>query len=113
MNRARGGYPPMGGGNMQQLMRQAQKMQQDMQKKQAELNASTFTAQAGGGMVTVTVYGTKELKSIELKPEVVDPDDIEMLQDLIVAGVNAAIKEASETVEQEMSKLTGGMNLGF
>lgn len=103
----------MGGGNMQQLMRQAQKMQQDMQKKQAELNASTFTAQAGGGMVTVTVYGTKELKSIELKPEVVDPDDIEMLQDLIVAGVNAAIKEASETVEREMSKLTGGMNLGF
>ena len=110
---ARGGFPPMGGGNMQQLMRQAQKMQQDMQKKQAELNASTFTAQAGGGMVTVTVYGTKELKSIELKPEVVDPDDIEMLQDLIVAGVNAAIKEASETVEREMSKLTGGMNLGF
>jgi DNA-binding YbaB/EbfC family protein len=103
----------MGGGNMQQLMRQAQKMQQDMQKKQAELNASTFTAQAGGGMVTVTVYGTKEIKSIELKPEVVDPDDIEMLQDLIVAGVNAAIKEASDTVEREMSKLTGGMNLGF
>ena len=98
---------------MQQLMRQAQKMQQDMQKKQAELNASTFTAQAGGGMVTVTVYGTKEIKSIELKPEVVDPDDIEMLQDLIVAGVNAAIKEASDTVEREMSKLTGGMNLGF
>lgn len=103
----------MGGGNMQQLMRQAQKMQQDMQKKQAELNETTFTAQAGGGMVTVTVYGTKELKSIELKPEIVDPDDVEMLQDLIVAGVNAAIKEASETVEREMGKLTGGMNLGF
>ncbi|MBR0425917.1 MAG: YbaB/EbfC family nucleoid-associated protein [Clostridia bacterium] len=109
---ARGGFP-MGGGNMQQLMRQAQKMQQDMQKKQAELNESTFTAQAGGGMVTVTVYGTKELKSIELKPEIVDPDDVEMLQDLIVAGVNAAIKEANETVEREMGKLTGGMNLGF
>ena len=108
---ARGGFP-MGGGNMQQLMRQAQKMQQDMQKKQAELNEATFTAQAGGGMVTVTVYGTKELKSIELKPEIVDPDDVEMLQDLIVAGVNAAIKEASETVEREMGKLTGGMNLG-
>ena len=98
---------------MQQLMRQAQKMQQDMQKKQAELNESTFTAQAGGGMLTVTVYGTKELKSIELKPEIVDPDDVEMLQDLIVAGVNAAIKEANETVEREMGKLTGGMNLGF
>ena len=109
---ARGGFP-MGGGNMQQLMRQAQKMQQDMQKKQAELNESTFTAQAGGGMVTATVYGTKELKSIELNPAVVDPDDIDMLQDLIVAGVNAAIREASEAVEREMGKLTGGMNLGF
>jgi len=109
---ARGGFP-MGGGNMQQLMRQAQKMQADMQKKQAELNESTFTAQAGGGMVTVTVYGTREVKSIEIKPEAVDPDDVEMLQDLIVAGVNAAIKEASDTVEREMGKLTGGMNLGF
>ncbi len=109
---AKGGFP-MGGGNMQQLMRQAQKMQQDLQKKQAELNEATFTAQAGGGMVTVTVYGTKELKSIALNPAVVDPDDIEMLQDLIVAGVNAAIKEASEAVEREMGKLTGGMNLGF
>lgn len=109
---AKGGFP-MGGGNMQQLMRQAQKMQQDLQKKQAELNEATFTAQAGGGMVTVTVYGTKEVKSIELNPAVVDPDDIEMLQDLIVAGVNAAIKEASEAVEREMGKLTGGMNLGF
>lgn len=109
---ARGGFP-MGGGNMQQLMRQAQKMQADMQKKQAELNESTFTAQAGGGMVTVTVYGTREVKSIEIKPEAVDPDDVEMLQDLIVAGVNAAIKEASDTVERELGKLTGGMNLGF
>ena len=110
---ARGGYNPMGGGNIQQLMRQAQKMQQDMQKKQAELNETEFTAQAGGGMVTVTVYGSKQIKSIELKPEIVDPDDIEMLQDLIVAGVNAAIKEASDTVEREIGKLTGGMNLGF
>jgi DNA-binding YbaB/EbfC family protein len=94
-------------------MKQAQKMQQEMQKKQAELNETEFTAQAGGGMVTVTVYGTKQVKSIELKPEIVDPDDIEMLQDLIVAGVNAAIKEASDTVEREIGKLTGGMNLGF
>ena len=109
---AKGGFP-MGGGNMQQLMRQAQKMQQDLQKKQAELNEATFTAQAGGGMVIVTVYGTKEVKSIELNPAVVDPDDSEMLQDLIVAGFNAAIKEASEAVEREMGKLTGGMNLGF
>ena len=108
---AKGGFPM--GGNMQQLMRQAQKMQQDLQKKQEELNASTFTAQAGGGMVTATVYGTKELKSIELNPAAVDPDDIEMLQDLIVAGVNAAIRAASEAVEREMGKLTGGMPLGF
>ena len=106
---ARGGFNPMGGGNIQQLMKQAQKMQQDMQKKQAELNETEFTAQAGVGMVT----GTKQIKSIELKPEIVDPDDIEMLQDLIVAGVNAAIKEASDTVEREIGKLTGGMNLGF
>ena len=110
---AKGGYSPMGGGNIQQLMRQAQKMQQEMQKKQAELNESTFTAQAGGGMVTVTVYGNKTVQSIEIKPEIVDPDDIEMLQDLIVAGVNAAIQQANETVEREMGKLTGGMNLGF
>ena len=110
---ARGGFPMGGGANMQQLMRQAQKMQQDIQKKQEELNASTFTASAGGGMVNVTVYGTKELASIEINPACVDPDDVEMLQDLIVAGVNAAIKEASETVEREMAKVTGGMNLGF
>lgn len=110
---AKGGFGPMGGGNIQQLMRQAQKMQQDMQKKQAELNESTFTAQAGGGMVTVTVYGNKNVKSIEIKPEIVDPDDIEMLQDLIVAGVNAAIQQANETMEREIGKLTGGMNLGF
>ena len=110
---AKGGFGPMGGGNIQQLMRQAQKMQQDMQKKQAELNESTFTAQVGGGMVTVTVYGNKNVKSIEIKPEIVDPDDIEMLQDLIVAGVNAAIQQANETMEREIGKLTGGMNLGF
>ena len=64
-------------------------------------------------MVTVSIYGTKEIKSIELKPEIVDPDDIEMLQDLIVAGVNSAIKEATEATERELGKLTGGMNLGF
>lgn len=110
---AKGGYGSFGGGNMQQLMRQAQKMQQEMQRKQAELNESVFTAQAGGGMVTVSIYGTKEIKSIELKPEIVDPDDIEMLQDLIVAGVNSAIKEATEATERELGKLTGGMNLGF
>ncbi len=110
---AKGGFPMGGGANMQQIMRQAQKMQQDIQTKQAELNASTYTASAGGGMVNVTVYGTKELASIQIDPACVDPDDVEMLQDLIVAGVNAAIKQATETVDREMGKITGGLNMGF
>lgn len=109
---ARGGYP-MGGANMQQLMRQAQKMQADLQKKQAELNEREFTASVGGGMVTVTAYGTKQIKSIELNPACVDPDDVEMLQDLLVAGVNEAIRQASEAVDREMGKITGGVGLGF
>lgn len=109
---ARGGYP-MGGGNMQQLMRQAQKMQQDLARKQQELNEATFTKSVGGGMVEVTVYGTKQVKSITINPACVDPDDVEMLQDLIVAGVNAAITEATETTERELGKLTGGLNMGF
>ena len=106
---AKGGYGSFGGGNMQQLMRQAQKMQQEMQRKQAELNESVFTAQAGGGMVTVTVYGTKELKSIELKPEVVDPDDIETLQDIIVAATNEALRQAEEANNELMGKMAGGL----
>jgi DNA-binding YbaB/EbfC family protein len=104
----------MGGGmNMQQMMMKAQRMQQEIEKKQAELNASEFTATAGGGMVTVTVLGDKTVQSIKIDPACVDPDDVEMLEDLIVAGVNAAIKEASDTVEREMGRITGGMNLGF
>jgi DNA-binding YbaB/EbfC family protein len=104
----------MGGGmNMQQMMMKAQKMQQEIQKKQQELYEKEFTATAGGGMVTVTVKGDKTVQSIKLDPACVDPDDVEMLEDLIVAGVNAAMKEASDTVEREMSRITGGMNLGF
>ena len=113
---AKGGFPRggMGGGmNMQQMMMKAQRMQQEIEKKQAELNAADFSATAGGGMVTVTVKGDKTVQSIKLDPACVDPDDVEMLEDLIVAGVNAALKEASETVEREMSKITGGMSLGF
>ena len=110
---ARGGFPMGGGMNMQQMMMKAQKMQQEIQKKQQELYESEFTATAGGGMVTVTVKGDKTVQSIKLDPACVDPDDVEMLEDLIVAGVNAAIKEASDTVEREMSRITGGMNLGF
>ena len=112
---AKGGFPrgSMGGMNIQQMMMKAQKMQQDIQKKQQELNETEFSATAGGGMVTVTVRGDKIVQSIKLDPACVDPDDVEMLEDLITAGVNAALKEASETVEREMARITGGMGLGF
>ena len=102
----------MGGGNMQQLARQAQKLQQQMAKMQEELEAREFEASAGGGMVTVKVTGKKELVSLEIKPEAVDPDDVEMLQDMVMAAVNEALRTASETSDAEMAKLTGGMNLG-
>lgn len=110
---ARGGFPNMGGANMQQLMRQAQKMQQDMQRKQAEIEAQEFTATAGGGMVTAVVTGARELVSLTIAPECVDPDDVEMLQDLVTAAVNEALRTAAETYEKELGRLTGGLNLGF
>lgn len=110
---AKGGFPGMGGANMAQLMKQAQKMQQDMQKTQEDLQNRTFSATSGGGMVTATVTGNKTLSEIKIAPECVDPDDVEMLEDLVVAAVNAAIEEAAKTTEQEMSRITGGMNLGF
>ena len=109
---ARGGFPGMGGGNMQQLARQAQKLQQQMTKMQEELEAREYEATAGGGMVTAKVTGKKELVSLEIKPEAVDPDDVEMLQDMIMAAVNEALRTAADTSERELSKLTGGMNLG-
>ena len=101
----------MGGGNMQQLARQAQKLQQQMAKAQEEIEAREFEATAGGGMATAKVNGKKELLSIEIKPEAVDPDDIEMLQDLIVAAVNEALRQAGDTMEHEMGKLTGGLGM--
>lgn len=111
---ARGGFPRGGGGgNMNAMLKQAQKMQQDMVKKQEELNEQVFEAAAGGGMVKVAVYGRKELKSIEINPAAVDPDDVEMLQDLVLAATNEALRLADETVAAEMGKLTGGLNLGF
>ena len=109
---ARGGFPGMGG-NMAQLMKQAQKMQADVQKMQEELAQRELTASAGGGMVKVTVYGRKEIKSIEINPECVDPDDVETLQDLIMAATNEALRMAEELTNSEMSKVTGGINLGF
>ena len=108
-----GGFPMGGMGNMQQLMKQAQRMQENMQRKQEELNAREFSAASGGGMVKVTVNGAREVLSVEIDPQCVDPDDVEMLQDLVLSAVNSALKEAASTVEQEMGKLTGGMNLGF
>ena len=101
----------MGGGNMQQLARQAQKLQQQMAKMQEDLEAREYEASAGGGMVSVKVSGTKDVLSIEIKPEAVDPDDVEMLQDMVMAAVNEALRAATETTEREMSKLTGGLNM--
>ena len=106
-----GGFGGMGGGgaNMQQLMRQAQKLQEQMAKAQEDLDVREYTAQAGGGMVSVTVTGKRELKSIEIKPECVDPEDVDMLQDLILAAVNEALRTGEQTRDAEMSKLSPGM----
>ena len=103
----------MGGGNMNNMIRQAQKMQQDMLKAQEELESKNYEAAAGGGVVTATVSGKKELVSVAIDPEAVDPDDVEMLQDLIVAAVNEALRKANEDAASQMSKLTGGLNLPF
>ena len=103
----------MGGGNMNNMIRQAQKMQQDMMKAQEELESKTYEAGAGGGVVSATVSGRKELVSVAIDPEAVDPDDVEMLQDLIVAAVNEALRKANEDAASQMSKLTGGLNLLF
>ena len=103
-----GGFP---GGNMQQLMRQAQKMQEKLTQAQEELDTREYEASAGGGAVSCKVSGKRELLSLTIKPEVVDPDDVEMLQDLVMAAVNEALRTASETMEREMGKLTGGLNM--
>lgn len=109
---ARGGFPGMmGGANMQQLARQAQKLQQQMAQKQEELEQREYEASAGGGMINVRVSGKKELLSIQIKPEAVDPDDVEMLQDLVLAAVNEGLRAASEAAEREMGRLTGGLNM--
>ena len=109
---ARGGFPGMmGGANMQQLARQAQKLQQQMTKMQEELDAREFEATSGGGRETARVNGQRELLAISIKPEAVDPDDVEMLEDMVMAAVNEALRTAAETVEREMGKLTGGMGM--
>jgi len=103
----------MGGGpqNMQGMLRQAQKMQEDMAALQEDLDAREYEVSAGGGAVTVKITGKLEIKSIDIQPEVVDPDDIETLSDILVAGVNEAIKKVNETNSEEMSKITGSMSL--
>lgn len=106
----RGGFPGGGmPGNMSNLMKQAQRMQRQMEEGQKELETKEFTAAAGGGAVEVTVSGKKELVKVALSQEVVDPDDIEMLQDLIVAAANEALRKADDAGSELMGKMTGGL----
>ena len=100
-----------GGGNMQSMLKQAQKMQEDMQAKQAELEACEYEVAAGGGVVNLKINGKKEVLSVKLAPEIVDPDDIETLEDLIVAAVNEGIKKVESVSSEEMQKITGAMSL--
>ena len=102
----------MGGAqNMQAMIRQAQKMQEDMEAKQAELDAREYDVQAGGGVVCVKINGKKEILAIDIQPEIVDPDDVETLSDILVAAVNEAIKRVESTNSTEMEKITGKMNM--
>ena len=110
---AKGGFRGMPGGmNQAAMMKQAQKLQQQMMQMQQEQEAKTFTAKAGGGMVSATVNGKHELVGLEINPEAVDPDDVEMLQDMVMAAVNEAMRTADNEAANNMSRLTGGMNLG-
>ena len=102
-----------GGMNQMQMMKQAQKMQEELLKMQEQLDAAVFTATAGGGVVTATVSGKRELTSLEIDPEAVDPEDVEMLQDMVIAAVNEALRKAEDAANQNMSRLTGGLSLGF
>mgnify|MGYP002517257102 FL=1 len=112
---AKGGYRggmPMGGMNQMQMMKQAQKMQQDLLKMQQEMEEKQYEATAGGGVITAVVNGKRELVRVTINPEAVDPDDVEMLQDMVVAAVNEAMRKAEADSAQNMSRLTGGLNLG-
>ncbi len=110
---AKGGYRGgMGGGMNMNMIKQAQKMQQDMLKMQEEMESKEYDATAGGGMVKAVVNGKHELLSLTINPEAVDPEDVEMLQDMVVAAVNEAMRKAEAEAAQNMSKLTGGLNLG-
>ena len=111
---AKGGFRGgMGGGFNMNMIKQAQKMQNDMLKAQAELETQEYTASSGGGMVTATVTGKKQLVKLDIKPEAVDPDDVEMLCDMVIAAVNEAVKQADAAMTEGIGKITGGLNLGF
>ena len=110
----RGGFPGGGmPGNMSNLMKQAQRMQRQMEESAKELGSKEFTAAAGGGAVEVTVTGKKEVSKVKLDPEAVDPDDVEMLEDLIMAATNEALRKADEASAANMAKLTGGLGGGL
>lgn len=105
------GYGGGAPGNVQGMLKQAQKMQAEMARVQAELEEKEHTVSVGGGAVEVTMTGKKELKVLNIKPEVADPEDIEMLQDLVISAVNEVIREIDEESNREMEKLSGGMNI--
>ena len=110
---AKGGFRGMPGGmNQAAMIKQAQKMQQEMLRMQEEMENKTYSATTGGGMVTATVNGKHEVLDLKINPEAVDPDDVEMLQDMIIAAVNEAMRAADAESAQNMSRLTGGLNLG-
>ncbi len=106
---ARGGFP--GGGINMNMIKQAQKMQQDMMRMQQELEEKTYTASAGGGAVSATVSGKYKVLEVKIQPEAVDPDDVEMLEDLIVAAIGEAMNQAETATAESMKKITGGMNI--
>lgn len=100
-----------GGGNMQGMLKKVQKMQKEMAKMQEEVKTKTVEASVGGGAISIVMNGEKEVQSLSINPSVVDPEDVEMLEDLIIAVVNEANKKVDDLLQQEMSKVTGGMNL--
>ncbi len=100
-----------GAGNMNQMIQQAQRMQEEMAKKQTEIEERLFTATSGGGMVEVVFNGKRELQNLNIKPEIVDPDDIEMLTDVISAAINQALRDIEAVSGEEMGKITGGINI--
>ena len=108
-----GGFPGGMPGNMGNLMKQAQKMQRQMEEASKELEEKEVTAAAGGGAVEVTVSGKKEVTKVKIDPEAVDPDDVEMLEDLIVAATNEAIRQVEDYSQESMAKITGGLGGGF